>query len=236
VAVTGPPASILVGEDVRLSPGVVLDSSRGPILLEGGVTVEPLAVLAGPLVVGRGSLVRSGARIYPGTTLGPRSKVGGEVGEAVFLGHSNKQHDGFLGHAYVGEWVNLGAGTTVSDLKNNYGAVRVHVDDREEETGERFVGLFAADHVKTGIQSMLNTGTVIGFAANVFGAGVPPKHVPSFAWGGAQGFETHDLERAVETATVVMARRGVAFDEGDRLLFETLYRDRAGERTGWREA
>jgi UDP-N-acetylglucosamine diphosphorylase/glucosamine-1-phosphate N-acetyltransferase len=235
VSIAGPAASILLGEDVRLSPGVVLDASRGPILLERGVTVEPLAVLAGPLVVGAGSLVRSGARIYPGTSIGPKSKVGGEIEDAIVLGHSNKQHDGFLGHAYVGEWVNLGAGTTVSDLKNNYGAVRVQVDDREEETGERFVGLFAADHVKTGIQSMLNTGTVIGFAANVFGAGFPPKHVPSFAWGGAGGFGTHDLERAVETATVVMARRGVAFDEGDRLLFETLFRTRAGERAGWKE-
>ena len=202
-------AAVYVGEGVRLAPGVVLDASEGPVHIAGGVTVMANSSLKGPLYIGEGSIVKMGARIYGETSIGPGCKIGGEVAETIVQGRSNKQHDGFVGHSYLGEWVNIGAGTDTSDLKNNYSTVKVRLSDETIDTGEMFVGLFMGDHSKCGIGTTFNTGTVVGVCCSIFGAGYPPKFIPSFVWGGAGGFEEHDLSRALETARRVMLRRGV---------------------------
>jgi hypothetical protein len=147
-------------------------------------------------------------------------------------GYANKQHDGFLGDSYLAEWVNLGAGTTNSNLKNTYGTVRVEINGESIDTGRMFVGLIAGDHVKTGINSSLNTGTVVGPSSNIFGGGLPPRSIPAFAWGGAAGMEPYDLERALAVAATVMARRNVAAGDAYRELFRHVYSITAHERLG----
>jgi UDP-N-acetylglucosamine diphosphorylase/glucosamine-1-phosphate N-acetyltransferase len=143
------------------------------------------------------------------------------VGESIIHGYSNKQHDGFVGHSYLGEWVNIGAGTDTSDMKNNYSTVRLSIEGRPVDSGRPFVGLFMGDHSKCGIGTTFNTGTVAGVCCNIFGAGFPPKYMPSFTWGGNAGFNEHDPERAIETARTAMARRGKTLDaEGESILRE----------------
>jgi UDP-N-acetylglucosamine diphosphorylase/glucosamine-1-phosphate N-acetyltransferase len=216
-------------EGVRIEAGAILDATHGPIFLGEGVQVQHHAVVLGPAAVGPRSVVRVGARIEGPVSWGPVCKVGGEVESSILQGYANKQHDGYLGHAYVGAWTNLGALTSNSDLKNNYSTVRVWTPEGTLDTGERFVGVFLGDHAKTAIGTLLNTGTVVGFSANVVSAGFPPKHVPSFTWGGAQGFEPYDLEKAIAAARAVMARRETALEPADEVLFRAVY---AGTRPG----
>jgi UDP-N-acetylglucosamine diphosphorylase/glucosamine-1-phosphate N-acetyltransferase len=199
--------AIHIAPGARVRPGVVLDAEEGPITLDLNADVQPQAVLRGPVYVGPNSLVKAGARIHRYTSLGPVCRIGGEVGNSVVQGYSNKQHDGFMGHAYLAEWVNLGADTNNSNLKNNYGNVRMWESGRFIDTGLTFIGLIAADHLKTAINTQLNTGTVVGISSQIFGAGFPPKYIPPFSWGGAERIETYDLERALHTARVVMERR-----------------------------
>ncbi|MFH1314509.1 MAG: putative sugar nucleotidyl transferase [Candidatus Eisenbacteria bacterium] len=222
--------NVRIGKDVRISPGVVIDGGSGPVSIADGVVVMANASLQGPLHVGRGSIIKMGAKIYGGTTIGPVSKIGGEVGETIIQGYMNKQHEGFLGHSYIGEWVNLGAGTDTSDMKNNYSSVRVAVAGRPVDSGELFVGLFMGDHSKTGIGTVFNTGTVVGACCNIFGPGYPPKYVPSFTWGGASGFEEHDLKKAIETAGRVMGRRGHSLDPDGEAVLTKVFELTAGER------
>jgi UDP-N-acetylglucosamine diphosphorylase/glucosamine-1-phosphate N-acetyltransferase len=198
---------IRMGRSVRLHPGVVVDASTGPVNIDSDVTVMANAALQGPLHIGRGSTIKMGARIYGETSIGPVCKVGGEVGESILLGYANKQHDGFLGHSYICEWVNLGAGTDTSDMKNNYSTVRMGPHGREEDSGELFAGLFMGDHSKCGIGTTFNTGSVVGVCCNIFGAGYPPKYIPSFCWGGSGGFTEYDPAKAIQTAGRVMERR-----------------------------
>ncbi|HUE77627.1 MAG TPA: putative sugar nucleotidyl transferase [Longimicrobiales bacterium] len=212
-----------IGSDVRIAPGVVLDTSDGPIRLEDGVAVHPFTALSGPAWIGPGSALLGG--VFQGISVGPVCKVHGEMEATVVLGYSNKAHDGFLGHAYVGMWVNLGAMTTNSDLKNNYGTVRVWTPDGEEDTGERKVGCFLGDHVKTAIGTLLNTGTVVEAGANIFG-GMPPKYVPPFSWGEAEG--TYDPDRFLETAATVMARREITLSDGQRRLLRAAFAEGRG--------
>ncbi len=214
---------VYVGHDVLVDPYVVLDAREGPIFLGNGVRVRPFTYLQGPVAVLQGSLVKAGSRIGEGATIGPVCKVAGEIEASILQGYSNKQHEGFLGHSYLGEWVNLGAGTNNSDLKNNYRPVRVQLPHGTVDTGQVFVGLMAGDHVKAGIDTMFNTGTVVGFGANVFDAGFPPKFIPSFAWGGKQGFVPYDLARFVATARRVMARREVELTAAYQNMIHTLY-------------
>jgi UDP-N-acetylglucosamine diphosphorylase/glucosamine-1-phosphate N-acetyltransferase len=202
-------ADIYVGEGASLSPGVVLDASEGPVHIGNGASVMANACLKGPVHIGEGSTIKMGAKIYGETSIGPVSKIGGEVAETIVHGYANKQHEGFVGHSYLGEWVNLGAGTETSDLKNNYSTVRVRLDDKAVDSGEMFVGLYMGDHSKCGIGTTFNTGTVVGACCNIFGAGYPPKFIASFSWGGSQGFEEYDLSSAIETAGRAMRRRGV---------------------------
>ena len=215
--------SISVSISASVAPGVVLDASEGPIVIASGVRVMPGAVVLGPSFIGPNSTIKVGAKIYGGTSIGPWSKVGGEVENSIILGYSNKQHDGFLGHSYLGAWVNLGADTNTSDLKNNYGTISVELDGRRIETGRMMLGTLMGDHSKTGINTMLNTGTVVGVFANVYGAGFPPKSIPSFYWGGAEGGEVYRFDAATEVAERVMARRNIPFTNEDRTLLRSIY-------------
>ena len=214
--------SIVLEEGAIVRTGAILDASSGPIVIERGVEIMPAAVIEGPCFIGLGSRVKIGAKIYGQTSIGPACKVGGEIENSILIGYSNKQHDGFLGHSYLGAWVNLGADTNTSDLKNNYGPIRVTLGGAEVDTGRMFLGALIGDHSKTGINTMLNTGTVVGVAANIFGGGFPPKSIPSFAWGGSDGFETFRLDRALELARTVMTRRSVAFTDADEEILSWI--------------
>ena len=201
-------ASLSMEEGSSIGAGAVIDASGGPVHLSRGAVVMPHAYVQGPAFIGEGSRVKVGAKIYEGTVIGPGSKVGGEVECSTILGWSNKQHDGFLGHAYVAHWVNLGAGTDNSDLKNTYGTVRVTLDGECIDTESQFVGAVIGDHSKTAIGTKLNTGTIVGVFSNLAASGFPPKEVRAFTWQTDQGVKDHDIERAIETARVVMGRRG----------------------------
>lgn len=217
---------VSVGDDVRIAPGVVLDTRHGPIRLEDGVIIEPFTRLVGPAWIGPGTTLLGGP--FDAVSIGPVCKVHGEIEESVILGYSNKAHHGFLGHAYLGMWVNLGALTTNSDLKNNYGTVRVWTPDGETDTGSRKVGGFLGDHVKTAIGTLLNTGTVIGTGANVFPVDgrMPPKYVPPFSWGDAA--TVYDLDRFLNTAATVMARRDVELTDSQRALLTRVWQAARG--------
>lgn len=229
--------NIIIGKGSVIQPGVVLDAVHGPIIIGTHVTIMSNAVIQGPACIGDNSIVKIGAKIYHGTSIGRWCKVGGEIEASVVHSHSNKQHDGFLGHSYIGSWVNLGADTNTSDLKNTYGHVSVDVGGEMINTGEQFVGLTMGDHSKTGINVMFDTGTVVGVSANIYGAGLPPKFVPSFAWGEKNAFLPYDLEKSVETARKVMMRRDVTMSEAYERMMRGVYvmteseRRRAGVNT-----
>jgi UDP-N-acetylglucosamine diphosphorylase/glucosamine-1-phosphate N-acetyltransferase len=228
------PGGIVIGEGSKIKPGVVLDAENGPIVIGKNVTVFPNAVIEGPAFVGDRSLIKIGAKIYENTSIGEVCKVGGEVEGAIIHAYSNKQHDGFLGHAYLGMWVNLGADTNNSDLKNNYSNVKVVIDGETVDSGSMFMGLVMGDHSKSSINSMFNTGTVVGVSSNVFGTGFPPKSIPSFAWGGAEGMSTYDLDRALEVARRVMGRRKVALSGAEENVLRSVFAQTESERTGLR--
>ena len=221
--------ALLFGEDVDVQPGVVFDTTSGPILLGDRVTVMANSVIQGPCSIGGDSTVKIGAKIYHDTSIGPRCKVGGEVENSIILGYSNKQHDGFLGHSYLGAWVNLGADTNTSDLKNNYGPVRVTLRGEEIDSGTMFLGSLIGDHGKTGINTMLNTGTVIGPFANIFGGGFPPKEIGPFSWCNASEVIPYRLEKGLDLAARVMERRGVRLSQEERDMLTYLYRAEHGE-------
>jgi len=215
-----------VGEEVTIEPGVVLDFTSGPIWLADGVTVRAFTRLAGPAYVGRGSTILGGS--LSGVSIGPMCKVRGEVEETVILGYSNKAHDGFLGHAYLGEWVNLGALTTNSDLKNNYGSIRIWTPGGVVDTGSIKLGCLLGDHVKTGIGTLLSTGTVIGAGSNVFGTGMPPTHVPPFSWGSGKDLSVYELDRFLATASTVLGRRSLELTAGMEQLLRGAWQRTRG--------
>jgi UDP-N-acetylglucosamine diphosphorylase/glucosamine-1-phosphate N-acetyltransferase len=226
------PARIAAGEGSRIDAGVVVDATEGPVVIGRDVRIMPNAVVMGPVSVGDRSTIKAGARVYGGTSIGEGCKIGGEVEGSVFQGWSNKQHDGYLGHSYVGSWVNLGAATDNSDLKNNYSPVRVVIGGRTVDTGSIFVGATIGDHTKTAIGTKLNTGTVIGAFASVLANGFPPKWIPSFSWGTPDGFFEYDLERALETARSVMARRGFELSSAMVSLIEDVFETSRPDRKG----
>ncbi len=213
---------IWLGDGVDLAPGAVLDTSLGPVLLDRGVKVMPHCYLQGPLYVGQGSLIKAGATIYGESSFGIGNRLAGEIGESTFSDFANKQHAGFIGHAVLGSWTNLGALTTCSDLKNNYGNVRVDLGFGTIDTGRRFVGLLLGDHVKTAIGTLFNTGTSVGFASNVFGGVMPPKYVGNYSWGGQSGSPIYQVEKAISTASVVLGRRGCILTEANKKLMHDL--------------
>jgi UDP-N-acetylglucosamine diphosphorylase/glucosamine-1-phosphate N-acetyltransferase len=207
----------------RIGLGVVLDATDGPIIIESGVRILPNAVIMGPAVIGRDSIVKASAKIYEGTSVGPVCKVGGEIENSIFQGFSNKQHDGYVGHSYIGKWCNLGADTNTSDLKNDYSDVRVMIEGEEFNTASMFVGLLMGDHSKSAINSQFNTGTAVGVSCNLFDAGFPPKWIPSFSWGGAAGVTDYRFEKAQHVAEVVAARRGITLSASEVQLLRELY-------------
>jgi UDP-N-acetylglucosamine diphosphorylase/glucosamine-1-phosphate N-acetyltransferase len=215
--------NIFIDTGATIKPGVVLDAENGPVHIGKNVTVFPNATIEGPAFVGDGSLIKIGAKIYENTSIGEMCKVGGEVEASIIHSYSNKQHDGFLGHAYLGMWVNLGADTNNSDLKNNYGTVKVYINGEPVDSGSMFVGLTMGDHSKAGINTMFNTGTVVGVSCNVFGSGFPPKYIPSFSWGGAEGLTLYDPDKSIGVARRVMARRKVELKEADERLFRKVF-------------
>jgi UDP-N-acetylglucosamine diphosphorylase/glucosamine-1-phosphate N-acetyltransferase len=206
--------TIFVEEGAEIGPHVVLDASAGPILIRRGAVIAPFTHLIGPISIGRDSHI-IGDRVGS-SSIGDHCKVRGEFSNSIVLGHSNKGHAGFVGHSYLGRWVNLGALTTTSNLKNTYGPVQVWTPGGVKSTGQQFVGTYFGDHAKTGIGTMLSTGTVIGAGANVFGANMPPKVVPPFAWGHGEPYDTYDITRFLSVAERVMARRQVDLSNSAR--------------------
>ena len=215
---------VSLGESVHLEAGVHLDATNGPIRLSDGARVSAFTRLAGPAFVGPETHVLGGS--LGRVTIGPACRVRGEVSSTVLLGYVNKAHEGFVGHAYIGSWVNLGALTTNSDLKNNYGRVRVHTAEGPVDTGLIKVGCFLGDHVKTGIGTLLPTGCVVGVGSNLFGGLMAPVHVPPFSWGSGDRIEEYEIERFLATAALAMSRRELPLEEGSRTLLQ-----RAWERT-----
>jgi len=203
----------------------MLNASTGPIYIGRDATIMEGSAIRGPLALCDNATIKMGAKIYGATTIGPHSKVGGEVNNSILTGYSNKGHEGFLGNSVLGEWCNLGADTNTSNLKNNYDEVKLwsYEDQRFLKTGLQFCGLIMGDHSKTGINTMFNTGTVVGVNTNIFGSGYPRNYIPSYSWGGAQGFKTYLLKKSLETAEKVMARRNKSLEDVDRRILEHIF-------------
>jgi UDP-N-acetylglucosamine diphosphorylase/glucosamine-1-phosphate N-acetyltransferase len=225
------PENIFIEEGVKIR-AAILNAENGPIYLGKNVQVHEGAILKGPLAVGEGSHVNVGAKLRGDNTIGPYCKVGGEIGNSILFGFSNKGHEGYLGNSVIGEWCNLGADTNTSNLKNNYAPVRVwsHTAHRFVDTGQTFCGLMMGDHSKCGINTMFNTGTVVGVGANIFGAGFPRQFVPSFSWGGPAGFETFRLPKFGEVAERVLSRRGLGYDEVEQAVIAEVFRQTEDDR------
>lgn len=211
-------------EEGAKAEACILNTTTGPIYLDKDSEIMEGSVVRGPFVLGEHSALKLCTKIYGATTIGPHSKVGGEVNNSVIFGYSNKAHDGFLGNSVVGEWCNLGADTNNSNLKNNYGNVKLYnyLHNKSIDTGLQFCGLIMGDYSKTGINTMLNTGTVVGVGANIFGGGFPPTLIPNFSWGGAQGFDDYQLEKLFETSEKVFERRGLVFDEINKAILKEI--------------
>jgi len=205
--------------------GAILNPNGGCIYVGKDAQIMEGSLVRGSLAMCEHSVLKLGTKIYGATTIGPHSKVGGEVNNSILIGYSNKGHDGFLGNSVLGEWCNIGADSNNSNLKNNYTEVRIwdYSEGRFAKTGLQFCGLIMGDHSKCGINTMFNTGTVIGVSCNIFGSGFPRNYVPSFAWGGSNGFSTHQLKKALETAEIVMARREVELTDADKEILGYVF-------------
>ena len=226
------PENIFIDEGATVECAI-LNASTGPIYIGKDATVMEGAMIRGGFALCNNSTVKMGAKIYGPTTVGPHSKVGGEVGNSVITGYSNKGHEGYLGNSVIGEWCNLGADTNTSNLKNNYAEVKLwdYGQERFVLTGLQFCGLIMGDHSKTGINTMLNTGTVIGVSANVYGGGYPRNFIPSFSWGGSAGLKTYRTDKAFDTAEKVMARRKLEFSEVEKGILKTVFENTAQYRS-----
>jgi UDP-N-acetylglucosamine diphosphorylase/glucosamine-1-phosphate N-acetyltransferase len=218
-------------EQVFLEPGArvracILNADTGPIYIGKDADIQEGSIIRGPFAIGTESVVALGAKLRGDITVGPYCKVGGEISNSVLFAHSNKGHEGYLGNSVLGEWCNLGADTNNSNLKNDYGTVKQwsYAHNDFVDTGRQFVGLVMGDHSKAGINTMFNTGTVVGVSANVFGGDFPPRHVPSFTWGGAAGLEVYRLDKALATAERVLARRNLPLTDTDRQILTHVFK------------
>ncbi|MCF7913086.1 MAG: hypothetical protein K9M99_11195 [Candidatus Cloacimonetes bacterium] len=218
------PYNVWIGEDVKIKPGVVIDASSGPVVIDEGALLMPNCVITGPVYIGKKSVIKAGATIYENTSIGPVCKIGGEVESCIIQGYVNKQHSGFLGHSYLGEWINLGAGTSNSDLKNNYKPIKVHSIHHEEkiETGMRFMGCLIGDHSKIGINSTINSGSVIGFGCNIYGETMVKDFIPNLRWGESGKLYGYQKDKFFETVAMVKQRRGLSFSESEKELYMKL--------------
>lgn len=203
----------------------IINATTGPVYIGKDAEIMEGSIIRGPFAIGDHSTLKMGAKIYGPTTIGPHSKVGGEVNNSVIFGYSSKAHDGFLGNSVLGEWCNLGADTNNSNLKNNYEKVKIwsYVDERFVSTGLQFCGLIMGDHSKSGINTMFNTGTVVGVSANIFGDGFPRNFIPSFSWGGAQGYMVYKPENAFKTAALVYDRRGLVMSDTEKRILARVF-------------
>ena len=218
------PENIFIEEGAKLE-FVTLNASTGVIYIGENSEIMEGSVIRGPFSLGREAQVKLATKIYGATTVGPHCRVGGEVNNSVMMGYSNKGHDGFLGNSVLGEWCNIGADSNNSNLKNNYEEVKLwsYQSERFEKTGLQFCGLMMGDHSKCGINTMFNTGTVIGVSTNIFGSGFPRNFVPSFSWGGASGFTTYLSNKALDTAKIVMNRRHIELTQIDVKILEHVF-------------
>ena len=220
------PENIFIEEGAKLE-FVTLNASTGPIYIGKNSEIMEGSVIRGPFALCESGRVKLASKVYGATTVGPHSVIGGEVNNSVLFSYSNKGHDGFLGNSVLGEWCNIGADSNNSNLKNNYEPVKLWSYETENfaKTGLQFCGLMMGDHSKCGINTMFNTGTVVGVSTNIFGAGFPRNFVPSFSWGGASGFSTYLTSKAFQTAKIVMARRNVDFTEDDAKILEHVFEE-----------
>ncbi len=222
------PDHVFIEEGAKLE-FVTLNASTGPIYIGKDAEIMEGSVIRGPFALCEHAQVKLATKIYGATTVGPHCRVGGEINNSVLFAYSNKGHDGFLGNSVLGEWCNIGADSNNSNLKNNYEEVKLwsYETGSFQKTGLQFCGLMMGDHSKCGINTMFNTGTVVGVSANIFGSGFPRNFVPSFAWGGASGFTTYQTKKAFETARIVMSRRGVVLDEVEQKILEFVFEETA---------
>lgn len=218
------PESVFIEPGAKVE-GAFLNASGGPVYIGAHSEVMEGSLIRGPFALGEHSIVRMGTKIYPDTTIGPHSKVGGEISNSVIFGYSNKAHDGYLGNSVIGEWCNLGAGTNVSNLKNNYTPIKIWstAEEKQIDTGQQFCGLFMADHSKCSINTMFNTGTVVGVGCNIFGGDFPPKNIPSFSWGGAQGLVTYQFNLFLSSAKAVYLRRNKSMSDTEIALLKMIF-------------
>lgn len=216
---------IFIDKDVRIDSNVVLDARDGPIIVMSGAVVEPFSYIKGPSVIGQSSQIL-GAQIRSGTSIGPVCRIGGEVEESVFQGYTNKYHSGFIGHSYLGEWVNIGAMATNSDLKNTYTSIKVSINGHVLNSNINKLGVFISDHVKIGIGTLLNAGTIIGIGSNIFG-GIAPKNIPSFVWGAGSEFTEYQVDKLLLTIGVSMSRRDkILTSSGENLIRHIFFMTR----------
>lgn len=222
--------NILGGENIYIEEGVTvnfatINATKGPVYLGAGSEVMEGAVIRGPFALCKHSTLKLSAKVYGPVTIGPHCKVGGEISESVILGYSNKAHDGYLGNSVIGEWCNLGADTNTSNLKNNYEIVKAwnYQNEKFLNTGLQFCGLIMGDHSKCGINTMFNTGTVVGVSANIFGSGFPRNFIPSFSWGGAMGYKEYNYKKALEVAQKVMERRKLKLEQIDIDILQHIF-------------
>lgn len=218
------PENIFIEEGAKLE-FVTLNASTGLIYIGKNSEIMEGSVIRGPFALCEEAQVKLATKIYGATTVGPHCRVGGEVNNSVLFAYSNKGHDGFLGNSVIGEWCNIGADSNNSNLKNNYEEVKLwsYETEKFEKTGEQFCGLMMGDHSKCGINTMFNTGTVVGVSSNIFGSGFPRNFVPSFSWGGASGFTTYITKKAFDTAKIVMGRRKMEFTDEDAKILEHVF-------------
>lgn len=231
VIVTGK-ENLFLEEGAVINAGCIINAGIGPVYIGKEAEILEGCMLRGPVALGEHAVAKMGAKIYGATTIGPGCKVGGEISNVVFFANSNKGHDGFLGNAVIGEWCNLGADTNCSNLKNNYDNIKVWSDhlNKSVQTGLQFCGLMMGDHSKCGINTMFNTGTVVGVSANIYGGGFPEKFIPSFCWGGSEGMVSYKVGKAMDTANRMMSRRNKALTKEEKELFEYLFKETAPQR------
>ena len=224
------PTNQVLGNNLFVEEGVNMEFStintlKGPVYIGKNAEVMPGCHIEGPVSLGEHSVLKMGTLVYKGTTIGPWCKAGGEINNSIMFGYSSKAHDGFLGDSIIAEWCNMGAGTTTSNLKNNYEAVKQwsYGENKFVTTGLQFCGLVLGDHTKTGISSMFNSGTTVGVCSNIFGVSYQRNFIPSFVWGGTSGFRKHRLDEAMNTAKAVYARRELPFDAIEESIFKSVF-------------
>ena len=214
---------ILLGNFCDIDPFVCINAEKGPVIIEDHVKIMSHTTIEGPSYIGSGSVIKSHTIIGHNSSIGPVCKIGGEIEESIIHSYTNKQHYGFLGHSYLGQWLNLGAGTTNSDLKNNYGSIRVQSGDKEIDTGLTFLGVIMGDYTKTAIGTRFNTGSSIGPCCNIFSDQIVPKYLPPFTWQSNTFYSEYALDKIIETTKVVFSRRGVIFTDSDEKLFREVF-------------